>query len=166
MLHHVVEVGLDDLARHRADDRRVAEMVGEARARRGELELQRVAVERAHAGHVAVVVEGLAAERGQAQVVESEDLVFLDRRQVRALPARIEDALDRVDVVGGDELAPLAAERGVVREIDARLDPDREDLEVVGDLGHGRRGRWPQAHRARQELVLVRRLEDVGGDRA
>ena len=87
-----VAVGLDHLARDRAHDRGVAQVIGEARVRRAELELQRVAVEGAHPGDVAVVVEGLAGERLLAQRVEAEDLVLLDRRQVRALPARVEDA--------------------------------------------------------------------------
>ena len=65
----VVAVGLDHLARHRAvQSLESASVVEEARPRLGELELQRVAVERAQALDLAVVVERLlVAQRARSR---------------------------------------------------------------------------------------------------
>ena len=128
--HQVVAIGLDDLAR----DRRVrarGERRREARARLGELELQRVAVERAQAFGDAVVVERLlVAQRTRPDLLETEDALLGERGVRRALERRVVDALERVHVVGGDELARLALERRVVGEADAALQAHRPDREV------------------------------------
>ncbi len=112
-------VELDHLAGHRAERLRRRQHLREARRGSGEAHLEGVAVERAQALDLAVVVEGLAAERGLAQRVVAEDLHAFDLVQVLALPARIGDALPRIHVVGGDELARLALERRIVGEDDA-----------------------------------------------
>ena len=64
-------------------------------------------------------------------------------------------ALDRVDVVVGDELARLAAERRVVGEEDPRLEPDGPRLAVRGDLGRAGRGAGHGLRRAAEVVPLV-----------
>ena len=166
VLVDAVAVGLDDLARDRARHRGVAQHIGQARIAAGQAQLQRVAVEGAQARGLAVVVERLAGQRLRAQRAQAEDLLLLDGRQMRALPARIEVALQAVDVVCRGQLARPTVEGRIVGEEDAGPDADREGLEVVADLGHGDSGRWPQHHRAGEKGVLERRLENVGDDDA
>ena len=79
MRHDVVAVGLHHFARHRRIRDR-GERRREARPRLGELELQRVAVERANALDVAVVVERLfLAQRAVAHLFEADDAVLVER---------------------------------------------------------------------------------------
>ena len=165
VLHDAVAVELDDLARHRTRHRRVAEVVGEARVRHAEPELDRVAVERAQALDFAVVIERLALQRRRAHVVDAEQLVVLERGVARALPARVEVALDRIHVVGRGELAAHALEGRIVGEVDPRPQPHGEGLEVRRGLRHGRRRVRLQPHRAGEEFVGVERVEDVGDER-
>ena len=72
-------VRLDHLARDGADRSRVGDVLDEARARLLELELHRVAVERAQALDLAVVVERLRLlQRCVAQLLQAEDTPLLD----------------------------------------------------------------------------------------
>jgi hypothetical protein len=168
VLHDLVVVVLHHLARRAGHERGVGEQVlDEARAGLAQLELDRVAVDGAHALDVAVVLERVLARDGPlAQLHQAEDLLLLDRGQVRALPARVVDALERVHVVGGHQLAAAAVERRIVVEVQARAQPDRVGLEVGRCLGHPGRGARAHAHRPGEEFPLVERIEDVRDDRA
>ena len=77
---------------------------------------------------------------------------------------RIENPLDAVDVVLGGQLAPLALERRIGGEIDARLHLDRVDAAAVADLRHAVGGVRDHAHRAREIIVGVQRVEDRPAD--
>ena len=162
VLHDLVAVLLDHLARHR---RGAGEVADEARARLAERDAVGVAVERAQAGNLGVVVERLALlHRLLAQLVQTQDLLVGEAGVARAFPARVEDSLERVHIVGGDQLALLAVERRVVGEIDAGLDAHGEGLEVGRDLGHLGSRLQLELHRPREVVVGQWRFEDVRGD--
>jgi hypothetical protein len=78
-----------------------------------EPEAQGVAVGDLEAGDRRVVVELAGLLRLRAELVEAGDLAFEEEGVRRAVPG-VEEALDRVGIVGGGELAPAAAEGGVV----------------------------------------------------
>jgi hypothetical protein len=101
-----------------------------------------------------------------AQLRQAQHLGVLEQEQARALVLRVVVALDRVDVVGRHQLAPLPLEGRVVGEVDAGPDAKDEAAEVAADLRHGGRGLGLDAGRPRQVVVGQRRLEDVGRDRA
>ena len=102
VLADLVAVGFDHLARQRAGEGAVGEVVQEARARFGEHDAQGVAVQRAQALDLGVVVEGLLGVDGLlAQLAQAQDLGVFQQVEVAALPARVVVALDRIDVVGG-----------------------------------------------------------------
>ena len=158
-------VVLHHLARHRAEQPGVGEVVDEARVGLAERDAEGVAVDHVHALDHRVVVErrargqGALAQLGQAgQAGAREDV------EVARVPARVEVALERVDVVGRDELARAPLEGRVVGEEDARAQPERELREVGGDLGQRRRSVRHQAHGAREVVEGERRLQDVGDD--
>ena len=70
-----------------------------------------------------VVVELARSLRAASiDLVGADDLALQVPRERRA-DARIEQPLPRIDVIGGGQLAPLAVERRIVGEIDARPDP-------------------------------------------
>ena len=162
-----VAVELDHLARHRAVEVAAGQGLVEARSRLLEREAHRVAVERADAFDLLVVVERLLLVEGAlAQLRQAEIAFRLHARPHRALVRRIGEALPRVDVVLGDELAPLALERRVVGEEDAGPDPRGPDAEVVGVLRHAVGGERLDLHRPRQVVVGVEALEDVRRQRA
>jgi hypothetical protein len=122
MLADRVAIALHHFARHGAEDRLVGEQVKKARRRLGQLDLQRVAVERAQAFHGAVVVERLARlQRLLAQGIEPQQAGRLEHEQHGALPARVIKALPCVHIVRRDELARLAAKGRIIGEQDARL---------------------------------------------
>ena len=100
-----------------------------------------------------------------AQLHQPDDLVVREARHARAFKARVEMALDRVHIVGRDQLALLAGERRVVVEVDAGLEPHREGLEIGRDLGQRHRRVRPDAHRPRQKLEAIGRVEHVGNHR-
>ena len=122
-------------------------------------ELQRVAVERAQALDRLVVVELARRARGIDDRPRADDEIGDDRRAA-APPVRVHPALVRIDVVLGDELARLAAERRIVGEADPLLHPDRPGPAVVGDLGRRGGGQRRELRRRREVVPLVERLED------
>ena len=160
----VVAVGLDHLARD-ADGIRLAEGGREARPRRRQPELDRVAVERAQALDLGAIVERLLlAQCALAQGVEAEDAVLVERAVEGALGGRVVHALEREDVVVGHQFARLALERRVVGEEGAAPQAHRPGFEISRRLGH-RLGRARHApHRQGQGVVAHQALEDVGDD--
>ena len=115
----------------------------------------------------AVVVERLlVGERAGPQLVEAEKPLCLHPRPHGTLVGRIGEALVRVGVVLGDELAPLALEGRILGEEDAGPDLDGPDAKVGGALGHAGRGERLDLHRPRQVVVGVEALEDVRRQRA
>ena len=162
VLHDAVAVGLDHLARHR---RQAGEGVEEARARLAQADAQRVAVDRGQALDRPVVVEGLLRlQRGLAQLAQADDALLLQRAVAGALGRRVVEALDRVDVVLGDQLAGAALEGRIVVEQDARAQLQREAAVIVGDLGQRQRGAGPDQEGPGQRVVVQRGLEDMRGD--
>ncbi len=157
-------VRLDDLARDRRHDARRHELeehvVGLL-----ELDLQRVAVERLQALELRVVVEPAARLRGRDELVGADELAVEVEAPERAHP-RVDQPLPAVDVVRGDELARLALEHRVRREVDAGLDPDDDRRAAVADFRQRPRGRRPQRVRALQVVVLEQRVEDPAADPA
>ena len=90
-------------------------------ARAGELHLQGVTVERAQALDRSIVVKLAGRTRGVHDGTRADDQISA-RRRTPASQVGIEPTHDRVDEIRGDELAWLAFEGGIVREIDSRLD--------------------------------------------
>ena len=92
----------------------------------------------------AVVELGIGFRRLRGSLVEANDLpgnVERVRRPVR----RIDEALDRVDIIIGYQLAALALERGIVGKDDSRPDPECVRPSVVGDFRE-RRSRERKNH--------------------
>ncbi len=153
-----VAVGLDHLARDGAGCR--GRQVGdEFVVGKRELEAQRVAIDRLQPGDRRVVVEAPGLARPGDDRVGADEAAVDHLQRIRPHP-RIEDALDRVDVIGGDEFAPLTLERRVVGEVDSRPDADRPPPAVGGDLGQRLRRVGHQLVRAGQVVVGVERVED------
>ena len=162
VLADAVAVVLDHLPRHRAGVRGIGELLVKARAGLFEPHLETVAVQDTQPFDLAVVVEGCLLRDGfAAQFTQADDPCGFEPVELAALPARVVVTLDRVDVVRGDELAPFAAEGGIVGEVDAGLDREDEVPEVGRHLGQRGRRVGPCLHRMREVLVLQRRLEDV-----
>jgi len=124
---------------------------------------QRVAVERLQSLDLAVVVELAPGEGILAQRVHAGD-ALVEEIEVRRLALRIEVPLDAIDVVLGGELALLALERRIVREVDAALEPHRPDFAIGRHLGQRRCGVRLRLRRSREKIVLERRIEDVRDD--
>ena len=157
----------DDLARHAAEQVRRCEGLQKARPWLVEANADRVAVERLQPLGLAVVVERpLGLQRCVAQRLEPDDAFVVQARVHRAAIDRIEEALERVDVVLRDELARLAFERRVVGEVDARSQLDRPGAEVGRHLGHRRRRQRLDLDRPGQVVVGVQAFEDVRRDGA
>ena len=139
----------------------------ESRPRLLQREADRVAVNGADAFDLLVVVERLfLVERALAQLGQAEVALRFHRRPHRALVGRVGEALQRIDVVLGDELAPLALERRIVGEEDAGPHPCGPDAEVVGVRRHAVRGERLDLDWPRQVVVGVETLEDVRRQRA
>ncbi len=165
MLAHLVAVGFDHFPRDGPHARRVREVVHEPRARPGELDLEGITVQRAHAAHVPVVVEPAARlERLLPQRRQVEDLLVFEPVELRALPARIVESLERIHVVLRGQLALLSAECRVVGEVDSRSYAYLERPEVFADRGHFGRGVRLQSHRPGEILESERRLENIRHD--
>ncbi len=114
-----------------------------------------------------VVVERLLVlQRRVAQRRHAEHLQFVERCEAGRLPARIEEALPRVDVVLCNQFALDALEHRVVLEVDAGLDAHGPGPKVGRDFRHavGRAG--PDLERPRQMVVVVEVVEDVRSDDA
>ncbi len=164
---HIIGVGLHHLARHRPGVQRRGEVVVKARAGRAQADAEGVAVERANAFDLLVVVERrLAAARRIAQFRQAEQPGVLEDVDVFGVVLRVVEALDGVDVVLRDQLARPAAERRIVGEEDAGPDAEREAREVGGDLRHRRSGLQAQLQRPGEVVVRQRRLEDARHHRA
>jgi hypothetical protein len=101
----------------------------------------------------------LPALRGVDERPRAEHQVG-DDRLATPPPVGVHPPLVRIDVVVGSELAPFAAERGFVGEIDSFLHPDRPRRATVGDLGQRGRRQRRQLRRRREVIPLVERLED------
>jgi hypothetical protein len=128
--------------------------------RLGQAQLQRVAVERAQSFDRPVVVELRA--RLACRIDHGPRAGHQIGHQCRSPSAQIgvEPALQRIHVVGGDELARLAPERGVVGEENAGRKADRPGLAAIGDRrrSRGRDGRqlWGRG----KVIVFVQAFED------
>ena len=162
--HHVVAVHLHHFARDRAEDTAVGKVVDEARLGLGQRDLEGVPVERPQAFDFAArsrtgrwPAPACAGRPGRAASSWRAS-------SKRALPARVVDPLGRVDVVVRRQLALLSLERRIVLEEDAGPDPHGERAEVARDLRHRGRGAGTQFGGPRKEVVLQRRLDDVGND--
>jgi hypothetical protein len=163
----LLAVHLHDLARHGAVAAGVGHVLVHSRPRVLEPALERVAVDGPQAGNLALVVERRALlQRLLAQRLEADQPHFLDAAPRRALVRRVGEALQRIDIVGSDQLAGPALERRVVGEEDARADAKGPGAELVGGLRHGRRRQRPDLRRPCQAVVAVQRFEDVAGDGA
>jgi hypothetical protein len=124
-------------------------------------------IDGADAFDLLVVIERLLlVERALAQLGQAEISLRLHPRPHRALVGRVGEALPGVDVVLSDELAPLALERRIVGEEDARPHARRPDAEVLRVLRHAVGGERPDLDRPREVVVGVEAFEDVRRQRA
>ena len=130
----------------------------------GQLELQRVAVERAQPLDLRVVVEPAGRLRLRDRVVEPRQPPAQQERVGRA-HLRVDEALHRVDEVVRGELALRPLEHRVVGEVDALADADLPDEAVGRDLRHAVRHARHDPVRTREVVVLVERIEDRRVDR-
>jgi hypothetical protein len=136
----VLAIGLDDLARHRAEQVGQRDLLQEMRQRLLQLDAQGVTVQHLQAAQRRVVVEGPLAGLGAlARRLQSDDLPALHRAPGRAGVLRVGETLPGVGEVGRGELAFLTLEGRVVLEVNAGLDARRPDLEV---LARRRAARW------------------------
>ena len=127
-------------------------------------DFERVAVDGAQTLDRRVVVEARARlARGVDRRARTDDEVG-QRRVAARLQVRVEPALERVDVIGGDELARLPLEHRIVAEPNAFSQTDRPAAAVVADLGQRRRRVWNHPHGVREVRILVKTLEDLLGD--
>ncbi len=125
---------------------------------------ERVAIRRAQALDRRVVVEPAA---GLARRVHDRPGTYDqvgERRIAAGAQVRVDRPLDRVHVIGGDELARLALERRGVGEEDSLPQSDRPGLAVVGDRRHRFGGVRDYLRARRQVFELVQRFEDRRGD--
>ena len=167
VLHDLVAIVLHHLARHGAVEVRRGQRLGEARPWQLDAELHRVAVRRAQALDLALVVEGLlAVERLLAQLGQADEAQVGDAGPAGRLERRVGKALEGEDVVSRRQLARLALEGRVVLKVDAAFDAHSEGAEIGRDLGHGLGRQRPDLHRPRQVVVAVQGLEDVRRDGA
>ncbi len=120
---------------------------------------QRVAIGCFDARDLRVVVEVAGRLRSLGDLVEAHDLAFDEPRPRRA-DLRIDQALERIRVIGRGQLALLSLERGIVDEVDPLPDPQRVGLAVVGDLGQRLGGERDELRRPREVVVREQRLEE------
>ena len=164
MRRHFAWIRFDDLMRDR-DERRQRHDAGECVVAALETDAQRMALNRLESGDLRAVVEfcvGFGRRRGS--LVETDDL-FRDVEGVRRSGRRIDETLDRVDVIVGRQLAPLPLECGIVREHDSRLDPECVRFAVVGDLRQRRRGERNNLGGPREIIESQQRFHDRGDHR-
>ena len=114
-------------------------------------------------GQGRVVVELAGLLRLGARLVAADELP-VEQPQPRRLDRRVEDPLEAVGVVRGDEFARLALERGIGREQDALPDPEGVAAAAVRHRRHRLGGHRHELHRPREVVVVEERLEDVGDD--
>jgi hypothetical protein len=158
-----VAVCLDHLARHRRGrrERQVRQKLG---VREVELQAQRVAVDRLQAFDPRVVIELAGLRRLRLHAFRADE-ALVEQPEGATPHTRIEPALPGEDVILRDQLALAAFERGIVGEVDARLDPDRPGLPVGADLWQRRRRVRYQLQRPREMIVRVQWIEDHAVDR-
>ena len=154
----LIGVFLDHLAGHGAQ-RRTVENLEERVVGLDQLQPQRVAIGRAQALYLRVVVEAARRLRLRHRSVEPDELVFEQVRVGRA-HARVDDALPRVDEIRRGQFALLAAKRGVVREIDAGPDADRPDATVRRYFRHAGRDARHEPVRPRKIVPDIECVED------
>ncbi len=157
-----VLVGFHDFARH-GGQLRIGEPPFEPVVRPLEPDSKRVTVDRLQPLDPGVVVEDAALAGGGERLVQADQVALEEIQPVRP-DLRIEDALDAVDVVVGGQFAPLALESGVRGEIDPGFDLDRIGAPFVGDLRQRGGGVGHDAHRPREIVVDVQRIENRADD--
>src|SRR5205085_9117267 len=102
------------------------------------------------------IVESRARLRAGAELVQADDLAG-EKEGVRRAVLRVEEAADRIREVLRGELALVALERRIVREIDALPDTERVRAPIGRDLRHpGRAGH--KLRRAREIVVSEQRV--------
>ena len=158
----VLAVELDHLAGERAE-LHVAHEVRKVVVLRREADLQRVLVGRLQPFDRRVVVEAAELAPALHQRIEPGDLA-LEQIEVRRLQLRVEEPLDGERVVGGDELAALAAESRIGREVDAWLHAKRVRQSVARHRGQRLRGVRIQLRRPREVVIVDEEIEDVAGE--
>ena len=114
---------------------------------------QRVAVDDLDPGDGAIVVELAALECLVVQLVEAAKVVQ-EQPRVRRTIARVAQSLDRIGRIGCGELAPLAAERRIVRKVDAGLQPERIGAPTILRRGHGDGDAGHELRRTREIVEL------------
>ena len=159
MRTEVGAVGIHDFA---GDCRYVrnGERIDKAQIGLRQADLQGVAVDDLEAGQRRVVIEA-SCLRGRGDRLRAAGNFAFDQPDPWALHGRVEQALDRVRVIGGGELAGLALERRVGSEVNAFAN--------AADIGHSailnHRHRFQRArhdlHRSREIIVVEHRLVDI-----
>ena len=149
---------LDDFARDRGHRTR-AQVAEQDVIGLREPEPHRVAIERRQAFDRRVVIELAARLRRLDRPLRADDLALQVPRERRA-HARIEQALPRIDVVGGGQLAALALECRIIGEVDAGPNANGPGPAAVLDLRQRRRGARHALVRPREVVETVQRLED------
>ena len=163
MRAEIAAVRLDDFARDRGGVRH-REHVEEAQVGLLQADAQRVAIDDLEPRDRRVVVEFAGSSSAlRAHLVRADDLAF-DQPQPRALDRRIEQALERIRLIGGGQLARLALERRVGREEDSSLQLENVGRAAVFDRRHRLERPRHELHRPRQVVVVQHRLVDVIDD--
>jgi hypothetical protein len=143
----VLAVCLLHLARDRADDAAVGELVDEDVLGRLDPHLEGVLVQELDALDRRVVVELVVLARFRGRLLGTND-VRLDLGELSGAQLRVQHALQGVDVIRRDQLALLSLESGIVGEVDAGLDAQGVSEAVGADLGKGDGGGRVSASRA------------------
>ena len=154
----IVGVGLDHFASdggHRGHRHNVREVV----VRSGETDTQRIAVDDFEPGHLGVVVEAFRLRGLVGDGIQADDLA-VDQEPPRRAVGRIDEALDRIRVVGRDQLAALALERRVGLEVDSASYLEEVGLAAVGDFGQRLGSLRHQLDRSGEVVVRQQALVD------
>ncbi len=123
------------------------------------MDAQRMPVDDLEPGHLGVVVEAFGLRGLLGDGVQADDLA-VDQKPPRRAIGRIDEALDRIRVVGRGQLAALSLERGVGLEVDALAQLEQVGLAPVGDLGQHLCGLRHQLDRSREVVVGQQALID------
>ena len=161
---HVAGVRFGDLVRNCTEWGQRHD-VGECVVAVLEMDAQRMAIDCLESLDSCAVVElRIGLGRRRSSLVETDDFPG-DVEGVRRPIRRIDETLDRIDVVVSRQFAPLPLERGIVGKYDSRLDSERVRLAVVGDLRqcHGRERN--DFDRTRKIVEGEQRLHDRGDHR-
>jgi hypothetical protein len=166
VFHDRRAVFLDHLARHDALDAGIGERVDKAGAGTLQLELHGVSVEHLDAFDRRVVFEFAGFDRALVHFLEPGDAFLQHARELLALGDRVEEPLVCESDVVRRELALLAAEGGVVGEVDTSPQLDNVGAEVRRNLGHAFGKHRDDLRGTREIVVAVQRFEDVRRDDA